>query len=199
MTETTEQRGRRIRGTADLSSVRERYGGGDLIASLVGMLTGLGTLVFLSALIAAGANTIDYQLNVIDVEGQLDEASIVGLVVAAVVVFVSFLVGGFAAGRIARYDGGLNGMGAGLWLILLVAIFGALGAWVGAEYNAFNQESLPNWVAQLDAEELTVGAIVASVVLIAATLLGGYLGGKMAEPFHREVDAAVARAAEKEV
>jgi hypothetical protein len=31
------------------------------------------------------------------------------------------------------------------------------------------------------------------------TLLGGYLGGRMAEPFHNEVDAAVARAAEKEV
>ena len=198
MTE-TQQRGRRVRGTTDLSSVRERYGGGDLLASLVGMLAGLGTLVFLSALIAAGADTIDYQLNIINLEGQLDEASIIGLVVAAVVVFVSFVVGGFAAGRIARYDGGLNGLGAGLWLVLLVAIFGALGAWVGAEYNAFNQESLPNWVAQLDVEELTDEAIVASVVLITATLVGGYLGGKLAEPFHTEVDAAVAQAAEKEV
>lgn len=194
----TEHRGRRIRGAEDLSSVRARYGGGDLVASFVGMLAGLGTLVFLSALIAAGANSIDYQLNVINLEGQLDEASIIGLVVAAVVVFVSFLVGGFAAGRMARYDGGLNGLGAGLWLVLLVAIFGALGAWVGAEYNAFNQESLPNWVAQLDVEDLTTLAIVASLVLIAVTLLGGYLGGKMGEIYHREVDAAVVRAADKE-
>lgn len=194
----TEHRGRRIRGAEDLSSVRARYGGGDLVASFVGMLAGLGTLVFLSALVAAGANSIDYQLNVINLEGQLDEASIIGLVVAAVVVFVSFLVGGFAAGRMARYDGGLNGLGAGLWLVLLVAIFGALGAWVGAEYNAFNQESLPNWVAQLDVEDLTTLAIVASLVLIAVTLLGGYLGGKMGEIYHREVDAAVVRAADKE-
>ncbi|MGH8944599.1 MAG: hypothetical protein ACRDVL_00425 [Acidimicrobiia bacterium] len=195
----TARGARRIGGAGDLSPVRERFGGGNLAASFVGMLAGLGTLVFLSALIAAGANSIDYQLNVIDVEGQLDEASIVGLIVAAVVVFVSFIVGGFAAGRIARYDGGLNGLGAGLWLILLVAVFGALGAWVGAEYNAFNQESLPNWVAQLDVEDLTTEAIVASVVLIAVTLLGGYLGGRLGEIYHQRVDAAVVRAVEKEV
>lgn len=195
----TRQRSRRIRGAEDLSSVRERFGGGDLVASFVGMLAGLGTLVFLSALIVAGANTIDYQLNVINLEGQLDEASIVGLVVAAIVVFVSFVVGGFAAGRIARYDGGVNGLGAGLWLILLVAIFGGLGAWVGAEYNAFNREGLPNWVAQLDVENVTTEAIVASVVLIVMTLLGGYLGGRMGVLYHEKVDAAVVRAAEKEV
>jgi hypothetical protein len=193
----TQPRARRIRGAEDLSSVRERFGGGDLVASLVGMLTGLGTLVFLSALIAAGANTIDYQLNVISLEGQLDESSIVGLIVAAIVVFVSFIVGGFAAGRIARYDGGMNGLGAGLWLILLVAVFGALGAWVGAEYNAFNREDLPNWVAQLDVDELTTDVIIASIVLIVATLLGGYLGGRMGALYHEKVDAAVVRAVEK--
>lgn len=195
----TRSRARRIRGAEDLSSVRERFGGGDFLASFVGMLAGLGTMVFLSALFAAGAASIDYQLNVINLEGQLDEASIVGLIVAAVVVFVSFIVGGFAAGRMARYDGGMNGLGAGLWLIFLVAIFGALGAWVGAEYNAFNREGLPNWVAQLDVDELTTEAIVASIVLIVATLVGGYLGGRMGALYHDKVDAAVVRAVEKEV
>ena len=195
----TRTRARRIRGAEDLSSVRERFGGGDLVASFVGMLAGLGTLVFLSALIAAGAASIDYQLNVINLDGQLDEASIVGLVVAAIVVFVSLFVGGFAAGRIARYDGGINGLGAGLWLILLVTIFAALGAWVGAEYNAFNREGLPNWVAQLDVEELTDEAIVASIVLIAATLVGGYTGGRLGTLYHEKVDAAVVRSVEKEV
>lgn len=195
----TARKTRRIRGAEDLSSVRERFGGGDFIASFVGMLAGLGTLVLLSALIAAGANSINYQLNVVNLEGQLDEASIVGMIVAAIVVFVSFIVGGFAAGRIARYDGGMNGLGAGLWLILLVTVFAALGAWVGAEYNAFNREGLPNWAAQLDVEDITTEAIVASVVLIAVTLLGGYLGGLLGQTYHDKVDAAVVRAVEKEV
>lgn len=188
-----------VGGSEDLSEVYDRYGKTDLLASLLGMFAGFGVLVFVSALIAAGAGGIDYQLNVINAEGNLDEASAIGLGVAALVVFASFVAGGFAAGRMARYSGGLNGLGAGLWMILLVAIFAALGAWVGAEYNAFSGADLPNWFAQVDADELTTMAIVASAVLVAVTLLGGYVGGRLGETYHTRVDAAVVEAARKEV
>jgi len=194
---TTSQE-RRIGGSEDVSDVYERYGSSDFLASIMGMFTGLGVLVFLSALIAAGAGGIDYQLNVINTEGTLDEASIVGLVVAAIVVFASFVAGGFAAGRMARYNGGINGLGAGLWMILLVAVFAALGAWVGVEYNAFGSADLPNWFAQLDVDELTTMAIVASAVLVLATLGGGYIGGRIGEVYHRRVDAALVSATRKE-
>lgn len=189
---------RRIAGSEDISSVYERYGKPDFLASVVGMFAGLGTLVFLGALMAAGAGGIDYQLNILNEDGSLDEASVVGLIVAAVVVFVSFLVGGFAAGRMARYKGGLNGLGAGLWMILLVAIFAGLGAWVGAEYNAFNRVDLPNWLAQVDVDDLTAMAAVASAVLVVATLAGGYVGGRLGETYHTRVDAALIDAARKE-
>lgn len=189
---------RRIAGSEDISSVYERYGKPDFLASVVGMFAGLGTLVFLGALMAAGAGGIDYQLNILNEDGSLDEASVVGLIVAAVVVFVSFLVGGFAAGRMARYKGGLNGLGAGLWMILLVAIFAGLGAWVGAEYNAFNRVDLPNWFAQVDVDDLTAMAAVASAVLVVATLVGGYVGGRLGETYHTRVDAALIDAARKE-
>jgi len=189
---------RRIGGAEDLSEVYERYGKTDLVASVVGMFAGLGVLVFLGALIAAGAGGLEYQLNMLTEEGTLDEASVIGLIVAAIVVFASFVVGGFAAGRMARYNGGVNGLGAGLWLILLVAIFAALGAWVGTEYNAFNQLNLPNWFAQVDVDDLTAMAAVASAVLVVATLAGGYLGGRLGETYHRRVDAALVDAARKE-
>lgn len=189
----------RITGSEDLTSVYERFGNGDFLASLVGMFAALGTLVFLSGLFVAGAASIDFQLNLINADGGLDESSVIGLVVAAAVVFASFLVGGFAAGRMARYSGGLNGLGAGLWALLLVAIFAALGAWVGAEYNAFNNPSLPNWIAQMDVDELTSGAIVATVVMLAVTLLGGYVGGRIGELYHRRVDAAIVETTRKEV
>lgn len=195
---TTMNPERRIGGSEDVSEVYERYGKPDFLASIVGMFAGLGTLVFLGALIAAGAGGIDYQLNMINDQGDLDEASMIGLIVAAAVVFASFIVGGFAAGRMARYGGGMNGFGAGLWMILLVAIFAALGAWVGAEYNAFNRLDLPNWFAQVDVDELTAMAIVASAVLVVATLAGGYVGGRLGETYHTKVDAALIAAARKE-
>ena len=196
MAETSETR--RIGGAADVSGVYERYGKSDFLASLLGMFAGLGVLVFLSALIAAGAAGIDFQLNQINEEGLLDEASLVGLIVAALVVFASFVAGGFAAGRMSRYSGGLNGLGAGLWLVLIVAIFAALGAWVDAKYNAFNRIDLPNWFAQIDAEERDAMAIVGAAVLVGATLLGGYLGGRLGETYHTQVDAALIDAARKE-
>jgi len=189
---------RRIGGSENVSEIYERYGKSDFLASVMGMFTGLGVLVFLSALLAAGAGGIDYQLNVINAEGTLDESSVMGLIIAGIVVFASFVAGGFAAGRMARYNGGLNGLGAGLWMILLVAVFAALGAWVGTEYNAFGGADLPNWFAQLDVEELTTMAIVASAVLVVATLAGGYVGGRIGEMYHTKVDAALVAATRKE-
>lgn len=189
---------RRIGGSENVSDVYDRYGKPDLLASLIGMFAGLGTLAFLGALIAAGAGGIDYQLNILTEDGTLDEASVIGLIVATIVVFASFVVGGFAAGRMSRYHGGLNGFGAGLWLILLVAIFAGLGAWVGAEYNAFNRLDLPNWFAQVDVDDLTAIAAIASAILVAATLVGGYVGGRLGEAYHTRVDAALIDAARKE-
>jgi uncharacterized membrane protein len=154
------------------------------------MLTALGTMVLLGALFAAGAANVELQLNLLT-DGNLNEVEIVGAIAAAAVIFVSFLLGGIAAGRISRYDGGLNGMGAALWFLLLLAVFAALGAWVGEEYNAFAAADLPNWVAQIDVEDVTGAAIVMSIVSVVLMLLGGYLGGRIGESYHRTVDAAI--------
>jgi uncharacterized membrane protein len=171
--------------------VRERYGKADLVASVLGMFAAIGTLVFLTALFAAGAANVEPQINLLNQDGTLSEVETVGAIAAGVVLFVSFLVGGIAAGRMSRYDGGMNGMGTALWFLLLVTVFAALGAWVGEEYNAFAVADLPNWAAQVDVEEITTAAIVASAVAVVVTLLGGYLGGRIGDSYNRKVDAAL--------
>ncbi|HSK06974.1 MAG TPA: hypothetical protein VK990_05590 [Acidimicrobiia bacterium] len=189
--QTRTGRGDPVRAESDLSPFRRRFGGGDIVASLLGMLTALGAIVLLGALFAAGAANVDLQMNLLNQEGALDEVEVVGAVVAAAVIFVSFLLGGIAAGRIARYDGGMNGVGAALWFLLLLAVFAALGAWVGEEYNAFAAADLPNWVAQIDVDEVTTAAIVLSILSILLMFAGGYLGGRIGESYHRRVDAAI--------
>jgi uncharacterized membrane protein len=182
-----------IRGAeTDISSVRDRFGGIDTPAALAGMFTGLGVLVFLGALIAAGAGGLDYQLNAIDIDGNVQDIEVVGAILAALVVFVSFLAGGWAAGRMARYDGGMNGLGAGLWAIFLVAVFAALGAWLGAEYNAFQRAGLPDWFSQFRGDDVTAAAIIWGAISVVLVLGGGYLGGKLGEAYHHRVDAALA-------
>jgi uncharacterized membrane protein len=176
---------------SEAAMVRERYGKADLVASVLGMFAAIGTLVFLTALFSAGAANVEPQINLLNVDGTLSEVETVGAIAAGVILFVSFLVGGIAAGRMSRYDGGMNGMGTALWFLLLVAVFAALGAWVGEEYNAFALANLPNWAAQVDVEEITTAAIIASAVAVVVTLLGGYLGGRIGDSYNRKVDTAL--------
>lgn len=181
-----------IKGTeTNMASVRERFGGVATPAALVGMFAALGVLVFLGSLIAAGAGNLAYQLNAFDLEGNVEELAWAGVITATLVVFVSFLVGGWAAGRMARYDGGINGLAAGLWLVVLVAIFAALGAWVGQEYNAFQMAGLPDWFTQFRGDDRTTIGVVAAILALVAVFVGGYLGGRFGEMFHRRVDAAL--------
>jgi hypothetical protein len=188
--QTRTGRGDRVATETGLSDIRHRFGRGDIVASLLGMLTALGTLALVAAVLAA-LTTIELQTNLINEEGALDEIEVAGTVAAVVVVFVAFLLGGIAAGRIARYDGGMNGIGAALWFLLLVAVFAALGAWVGEEYNAFAGAGLPNWMAQIDVEDVTTAAIVMSIVFVVTMFAGAYLGGRIGESYHRRVDAAI--------
>lgn len=175
-----------------MASVRERFGGVDTPAAIVGMLTALGVLVFVGALITAGAGSIPYQLNAYDLQGNLQELAIGGVAIAVAVVFVSFFVGGWSAGRMARYDGGVNGIGVAIWALLLVAIFAALGAWVGTEYNAFQQVGLPDWFSQIRGDNVTLIAVVAAAVAVVVMFVGAYLGGRLGELYHRKADAALA-------
>ena len=182
----------------EVSAVRERLGRGDLSASFLGMLTALGVLSLIGAGAAAASNTIAYQLNLIDGQGELDELSSVGVLVALGAVFVSFLVGGLAAGRMARYDGGLNGMGTALWMLLLITVFAAIGVFVGAEFNILTDSGLPNWIAQIDTEDATLAAIVVGIASIVLMFIAGYLGGRLGEMYHRRLDIAMIDAATAE-
>ncbi len=197
VTETTRPR---IRGTeADLTAIKARFGGGDFVAAVLGMFTALGTLVFLGALILAGQAGIGYQLNVIDFDGNLQEIEVVGSLVAIAVIFTSFVVGGWAAGRMARYNGAMNGVAAALLFILLVATFAVLGQWLGAEYNAFANAGLPDWFAQLDAADIDVKVAAAALAAMVASMLGGYVGGEIGERYHVAADAALAQEAASSV
>lgn len=181
-----------VRGAeTDIRSVRDRFGGIDTPAALGGMFALLGVLVFLSALIAAGAGTIDLRLNAIDLEGNLQDMEIAGIVIAALVVFLASFVGGWVAGRMAHFDGVMNGAGAALWLLLLVAVFAALGVFLGEEYNAFQRAGLPDWFGQLAVDELTTEIVIASIAGIVALFAGALLGGAIGEAYNRKVNAAL--------
>ena len=182
------ERDRRDIGGVD--AARERFGGRDLPASLAGMLVALAALLLLAGLASAAIGAIAFQTGV---EGNEDELSIGALIAAGVVIFLAFLLGGWAAGRMARYNGALNGFMVAVWFIVLGVVLAAAGAIAGNTYNLFDdlrvaEASLPNWFS---GEDVTVEAIVSSVAFAVLMVLGAVLGGIWGTRMHARADREI--------
>lgn len=173
---------------AGIAAARERFGGIDIPASLVGMLTALSTTLILAGLVGAAVGAVGYQTGL---ESSADDLSLASMIGGIAVLFVAYLIGGWAAGRIARYDGARNGFATGIWTLVLGAILAGLGAWAGSEYDIFQNVELPQW---FDTDALTTAAIISGIAAIAAMFAGGVLGGLWGEHYHRRADRTVAAA-----
>jgi hypothetical protein len=162
-----------------------RYGGFDAGASIAGALTALGTTVLLGGLLG-GIGTIGYQL---DLERGTDELSAAGLIGGIVTLIVAFLVGGWVAGRIARYDGGRNGLMTAVWFIFAALLLALLGAWLGDRYDVFQDLRVPQWFSD---NATTATAIVSGVVAAVIMLGAGFAGGLIGARYHARADAYLA-------
>lgn len=173
---------------------RERFGGMHVGAQLVGMLTGLALTLLLAGIVAAAVGSIAFETGI---DEQLDattrEISIGSVVAGIIVLAISFLVGGWAAGRMSRYDGGRNGMMTAVWFLVLGLVLAGLGVWLGSEYNVAQRvDLLPDWFGTwFEQDGVTLGAIVSGVAAIAVIVLAGFSGGKLGERFHRRADDVI--------
>jgi hypothetical protein len=176
--------------TVVLSEARERFGGVSISGSFIGMLTALAMTFLLGGLAAAIIGAVGYETGV---ETNGEELTIAGLIAGVAVLFLSFLVGGWTAGRIARYNGATNGAMTVVWLLVLGAVLAAAGAWIAAEYNVLDNAYVPNWFGRwFTDDQVTFGAIVSGLVAMALAFLGAILGGAMGERYHRKADRYIA-------
>jgi hypothetical protein len=174
-----------------VAAARERFGGLDLPASLAGMLVALAALLLLAGLASAAIGTIAFQTGV---EGNENELSLGALIAAGAVIFLAFLLGGWAAGRMARYNGALNGFMVAVWFIVLGVVLAIVGAIADNTYNLFDdlrvaEATLPDWFS---IEDATVGAIISSLAFVALMVVGAVLGGIWGTRMHRRADREIA-------
>jgi hypothetical protein len=163
--------------------VQRVRGGVSLWSVLSGVLIAFGAYVVIAAVVGA----------VLAVLGVVDDGLPTGDVTAAtigagaalvVVQFLAYLWGGYAAGRMARGAGALNGiLVAIVALVLIVALGALLSAVFGADVQQPDAQQLP---LPLDtARDIGTGI---GIGLLVAMLLGGALGGWLGARWHTKLE-----------
>ncbi len=173
--------------------LRDIYGGVDWLASFVGFIF---TLLFAAIAGTAAGALLLVPLGLADSlsGGQLTSTAITGFAVVAGVLFVSFLMGGYISGRMARFDGGVNGAMVLLWTVLvavaLILLSGLLRQVISgtiAGQVVSQAFSFGNTATQLLGGLGTAGAVIGGAAALVA-LLGGMVGGRLGSRYHREID-----------
>jgi hypothetical protein len=80
-----------------------------------------------------------------------------GGVLLVIVLALAYYAGGYVAGRMSRFDGGRQGLGAWLIGLLVTVVLAVLGAVAGSEYNLLSQLNLPR--IPIDEGSLAAGPV----------------------------------------
>lgn len=171
--------------------LRDIYGGTDWLASFLGFLFALVGGAVLALIPALVLIPLGFTL---DLSGPLGAAAITALAIVGVVLFLMYFVGGYVSGRLARFDGGLNGIMLIIWTVIAGILFllaggifsGFMPSGVAENMQAFVADTLLPVFNDLVAQgALGIGILVAAVLL---ALLGAFLGGRTGGRYHRDID-----------
>jgi hypothetical protein len=165
---------------------RDEFGGVNWGASFFGWLVAVGIAALLTAILVAAGAAVG--LTESDVTNDADEIGLGGGIALCVVLVLAYYTGGYAAGRMSRFDGARQGLAT--WAIgLIVTVALALAAVIfGDEYNVLDQLNLPS--IPVGDETLATGAVIALAAIAVGSALAAMTGGKVGERYHRRVDRA---------
>jgi amino acid transporter len=169
------------------SRQREEYGGINWGAAFFGFLVAVGmAAILLGILSAAGAAFGFTDMSQREANSNADTIGLVGGILLAAVVAISYWFAGYVSGRMSRFDGARQGLGS--WAIgLIVAIaLGVAGWFFGPDWNVFDKLGLPN--VPIDNGTLTAGGVIAGAAAVILALLAGMGGGKAGERYHWKID-----------
>ncbi|HZY65395.1 MAG TPA: tetraspanin family protein [Rubrobacteraceae bacterium] len=172
--------------------LRDIYGGTDWLASFLGFIFAIVGGAVLALIPALVLIPLGFSIDLSG--GSLGTAAITGLAIVGVVLFLMYFFGGYVAGRLARFDGGLNGVMLLVWtvivgvlLVLAGGIFSSfLPAGVAENMQSFIQGTMLPGFNNLVAQGAIGIAILIAAVLVA--LLGAFVGGRTGARYHRDID-----------
>ncbi|MEO7006790.1 MAG: hypothetical protein ABI275_04450 [Terrimesophilobacter sp.] len=175
-----------------LEREQRNFGGIKVGSAFFGWVAAMGIAVLLTALVAATGAAIGQRTSgnlEAAVSGNATAIGIWGAVALAVIMFIAYYCGGYVAGRMARFNGALQGLTVWLWAVVIAIVVAILTAIAGSQYNILgNVNGFPR-IPMTTADLTTVG-IVTAVVIAVVSLGGAVLGGIAGMRYHRHVDRA---------
>ncbi len=171
---------------------KDAFGGIKFGSCFFGWLTASGTAVLLLALVTGVGAALGLSQNV-DVTNptpaQTESIGLAGGIILVAIIFVSYLAGGYVAGRMARLNGLKQGLGVWLWAVIMAILIAAAGWLAGARFDVFAQmNGLPR--LPLNEGTLSTAGVIAAIGVVAASLIGALLGGLAGMRYHRRMDRA---------
>lgn len=174
------------------------FGGLRMGTGFFGWLTATGMMAILSLLASAILGVISYVSNTTSatatrqIQGITTGTALTGAqgitaaIVAGLMIFISFLAGGYVAGRMARFSGLAQGFGVWLWFLLVSVAF-SIAAVLGL--SSLSGTALSAWLPS--ASTLTsIPALISLAAVLVLSLLAALLGGALGMRYHRRIDRA---------
>jgi len=176
-------------GGVDRARQRDEFGGFNIGAAFFGWLVALGMAALLTAILSAAGAAIGLNsLSGSEAQKGAEEISLAGGILLVLVLLISYFAGGYVAGRMSRFDGGRQGIGAWLFGLIITILLAAAGAIAGSKYNVLSKLNLPS--LPVDGQSFAKGGAIALAVILIGTAIAAFLGGKAGERYHRKVDRA---------
>ncbi len=173
----------------DQAQQRDEFGGFNIGAAFFGWLVATGMATLLTAILSAAGAAIGLtSLSASDARQSAETISLAGGILLVLVLLTAYFAGGYVAGRMSRFDGGRQGIGAWLFGLLITILLAVAGAIAGSKYNVLSQLNLPS--IPVDGESFATGGAIALAIILLGTLVAAFLGGKAGERYHRKVDRA---------
>lgn len=175
---------------ADIETRRDRralaedagFGRLSIVSVVAGVLCAYGAF---AVLLGLAVGVVEATNADIDLASEWQELGVAGGLVVAGLLFLSYLFGGYVAGRMARRSGTLHGVAVFVLGVLLVAGAAALARALGGDDVAAS--NLRDLGVPTTAAEWRDIATVAGLASLAAMLIGALLGGSLGERWHAKL------------